>query len=592
MQRRDSILFLFLLIFPILFPAGTISQADVGIDISNSYIEEYNANVPKSIVELQQFRRTYSTPIRGPGGKSGVVTLMNLNPSINIWYLLRLNWNDGSPETVYHLENPYPKQQEFVLDESHPDRFVIVDGIHKVGCKIWDSTSRPPSTPANGARLIYAPLCGEKLYLRNPTKGHRTNIEVVTDFLRDKIPGGESMVTFVRDTFFKDTFRKEGRMIAGSTSKDVVESPEMPAPASMNPDYRGRRIVPTDLGIDIKNPSSKSVTPGSWYAVKDNPGIYVSLIQPNLISTEIFKGYSKLVKRLDRYEKSALVYLIAFDMDRFDLGFAIGTRHPRVKWSRRVQDTMRDSRLPGPDGIGVVAPLIVTGLINSINASRTAATFTGGFKRSHGAFKYGDLALKNHGTHYGFVESGVVFSKLHPGLSTLFVLADGTVDMKTWREGDNTKLRRISHARQNGVPIVDFDPVTKKSGPGRLVSRWGRGNWSGSKDKRLRTLRAGLAFQEKQGKRFLIYGYFSSATPSAMARVFQAYECRYAMHLDMNALEHTYLALYKREGANLFVQHLIRGMNVLDKTDHGQYVPRFLGYSDNRDFFYLMRRHP
>ena len=48
--------------------------------------------------------------------------------------------------------------------------------------------------------------------------------------------------------------------------------------------------------------------------------------------------------------------------------------------------------------------------------------FTGGFKREHGAFRYGDLAQKNHGSHYGFVENGVVFSKLQPGLATIIVL--------------------------------------------------------------------------------------------------------------------------------------------------------------------------
>jgi hypothetical protein len=75
-----------------------------------------------------------------------------------------------------------------------------------------------------------------------------------------------------------------------------------------------------------------------------------------------------------------------------------------------------------------------------------------------------------------------------------------------------------------------------------------------------------------------------------MARVFQAYACQYAMLLDMNALEHTYLALYRRQGANILVQHLVQDMNVLDKVASGQYVPRFLGYADNRDFFYLVRR--
>jgi len=77
-----------------------------------------------------------------------------------------------------------------------------------------------------------------------------------------------------------------------------------------------------------------------------------------------------------------------------------------------------------------------------------------------------------------------------------------------------------------------------------------------------------------------------------MARVFQAYRCRYAMHLDMNALEHTYLAVYKREGPSWLVQHLIQGMSEVDMKTKGQYVPRFLGYPDNRDFFYLTRREP
>ena len=128
--------------------------------------------------------------------------------------------------------------------------------------------------------------------------------------------------------------------------------------------------------------------------------------------------------------------------------------------------------------------------------------------------------------------------------------------------------------------------------PGPLVSRWSEGNWAGSEDKKLRTMRAGAALQEVKGKRFLLYADFTSATPSAMARVFQAYGCSYAMPLDMNALEHTYLAVYKRQGSNLLVQHLIQGMSAVDKSVKGQSIPRFLGYPDNRDFFYVLRKEP
>jgi hypothetical protein len=87
-----------------------------------------------------------------------------------------------------------------------------------------------------------------------------------------------------------------------------------------------------------------------------------------------------------------------------------------------------------------------------------------------------------------------------------------------------------------------------------------------------------------------VFGYFSSATPSSMARVFQACECRYAMLLDMNALEHTYMAVYKAQGSQLLTQHLIKGMGVVDGSKNGQPLPRFVSVADNRDFFYLLRR--
>jgi hypothetical protein len=162
--------------------------------------------------------------------------------------------------------------------------------------------------------------------------------------------------------------------------------------------------------------------------------------------------------------------------------------------------------------------------------------------------------------------------------------------MKTWDLEDNAVLPKIKHARQNGVPLLEFDDKSQAPVPGRLVNKWGPGNWSGSEEMKLRTIRAGAALLSNGKKRFLAYAVFSDATPSAMARVFQAYRCRYAMPLDLNALEHTYLALYRRAGSQLFVDYLLSGMNEVDKMDSGEVVPRFLGYPDNRDFFYVMRK--
>ena len=324
---------------------------------------------------------------------------------------------------------------------------------------------------------------------------------------------------------------------------------------------------------------------GQWYSAHGNTGIFASVIQPRFVSPSI-----KAVRPLDPVENGALVYSVAFDLTRFDLGFALGTDHPRVDWSARAVATQRDDRLPGPDGIGATVPIVRTGRLNPVDTARVAATFVGGFKRIHGAFRYGPLANVNHGSHYGFIERGVIFSKLQPGLATVVVYADGRVDLKTWTAADDAQLPWVRHARQNGVAIVEQDRATGATRPGAFVGEWGPGNWSGSADEKLRTVRGGLCLVEGEDRRFLVYSYFSSATPSAMARVFQGYGCQYAMLLDMNALEHTYLAVYETQGSEVLTQHLVEGMSVLDQSGPSGYLPRFVGLADNRDFFYLLRR--
>jgi hypothetical protein len=184
----------------------------------------------------------------------------------------------------------------------------------------------------------------------------------------------------------------------------------------------------------------------------------------------------------------------------------------------------------------------------------------------------------------------VVFSRLVAGLSTLFVLDDGTLGMKTWSEADDALLPRIRDARQNGVPLVETPDGAARPSIGALVGRWGPGNWSGSADEQLRSLRAGACLIEAEGRRHLVYGWFSSAVPATMAQVFRSAGCRHAMHLDMNALEHTYLAVYVRDDGRLRIRHLVRGMAQLDVPGQDGPVPRFLGFPDDRDFFHVRRR--
>jgi hypothetical protein len=459
---------------------------------------------------------------------------------------------------------------------------------------LWSAAAATPLVQAASKSTPYVPLCDGRIYLRNPTRGHKTLLEGVTDFLRDNIWGGEQAVKFVRDTVLKDR-EFETEPLAHSTAADrarAQSSEPAPEPAALNPADSNTVMSRGDLGLDLTLPATKPLAVGQWYPLNHRPGMFASAIEPRVIDPGILQSYRDRVNSLDKVEGKAVIYLIAFDLSKFDLGFALGTDHPRVGWSDRTLPQMRDDQLPGPDGIGTIKPLVATGMVSPPLIPRVVATFTGGFKRGHSAFKWGEFAQRNHGSHYGFIEEGVIASKLQPGLATLYVMDDGRVDMTTWTDADNRKLASIRYARQNGVPLIDFDEARQLSLPGALVKHWGAGNWSGSQDMRLRTLRAGTCLQQTPQGRFLIYGYFSSATPSAMARVFQAYHCHYAMQLDINALEHTYLAVYSYVNGQHVVEHLVKGMNVLDEQKGNLIVPRFVGYADNRDFFFILRRSP
>lgn len=543
-------------------------------------VEHVRAETPKSIVDLQPFR-TSQTLTAEPAGGAPTATLTNLNPAANTWFLLTLS----RVARHYHIENAAPRQR-VRLDETGP-ALLITDGSATYRCAPWEEQPSPLDA-ASAARLAYTPLCDGRLYLRNTVAGHRTRLEQMAEYLRDRLWCGDAVVGAVKDELYRDAFRQTGTVGPCATSEGI-DGPNAPQRARLSPSAENVAAKVPTLGIKVEHATPDGMLLGRWYPAKDVSGIHVSVIQPDAIAPAILASAPQRVNRLDAVEAAALDYLVAFDLGQFDLGFALGTEHPRLGWSPRPPASMRDMTIPGPDGIASAGPLVRTGMLDPAQAARAVATFTGGFKREHGAFKYGPLSTVNHGSHYGFIEAGANFSTLQPGLATIYVLDDGSVHMTTWRAEDNPLLGRIVSARQNGVALIEPD-MTGEPAPGAFVNKWGPGNWSGSASESLRTLRAGACLQETDSKRFLIYGYFSTATPSAMARVFQAYSCRYAMLLDMNALEHTYLALYVRDAAKVTIEHLVAGMEQVDQRVDGQTIPRFVGFPDNRDFFYLLRR--
>lgn len=556
-----------------------------------------NVATGSSILDIQSFKAEQKIEMPGQGGSPAtIVKFTNLNSQINSWYLLEITWDGKGPSETYHLESADPIKVHVTLDNKSPTGLMVRNGNEPAAlCPLWEKRTNSPLEEAKKVGRNFVEVCSGKLFLRNPAVGRETTKEVVVDFLRRHVWGGESITGFVKETFFKDKFvlmsnAKEGKAdVEGSMP--LASRNDAPPRAQVQSGLAQTMVAPVELGLDLGAMNGKDLDMGSWYPVTTSPGIFLSVLEPGAIQSDILNSYPDRVKKLDTVESKALSYMVAFDLARHDIGFALGTKHPSMEWSERSLAEYRDpNKKAGPDGFDSAEPLIRTGAINPNDAAKVVATFIGGYKRNHGAFKWGELATKNNGSHYGFIENGVVFSTLVPGLATIIIYRSGQVDMKTWTEADNKDLRNIRYARQNGVSVVEWDAKNNQSMPGSLVSKWTQGNWSGSQDSQQRTLRSGACLVKEHERNFLLYGYFSGATAPAMARVFQAYGCNYGIHLDMNALEHTYLAVYSQFGTGFMVQHLISGMNVLDRSVNGLMVPRFVGTPDNRDFFYVMKR--
>ena len=376
------------------------------------------------------------------------------------------------------------------LSEQGDGLRIALDG-RDVDCELWREGQVNELRQAQRSELPYAPLCGDRLYLRNPVAGSYTHLERVTNFLRDHVWGGEKIVGFVKQEFYRDAFLEKGGsggIAAGAASPHGVG--RRPVPGANRRDVCRAYDRPR-TSRDRCRPGARRAAAGTVVCGSRHRRNIHQRHAAGSISVPVSRRDSRTVNELDAVEAAALDYMVAMDLSKLDLGFALGTDHPRVGWSERVLESARDPKLPGPDGIGSVAPLVVNGMMSPPAVELAAATFAGGFKREHGAFRYGVLASQNHGSHYGFIEQGVIFSKLQPGLATLIVDDSGTVRMKTWFRADDAEISHIKHARQNGVPLIEYDEKTGTSSPGSLVNSWGPGNWSGSSEEHLRTLRAG-----------------------------------------------------------------------------------------------------
>ena len=537
------------------------------------------------VVSLQKFKKEFNLTL----GKNGSYRFVVLNQHYEKWYFLEIRQPGQAVTKKYHLENPWPDEQ-LVRPGEEAGTLKIVSFRQKQICVLDGKTGGALQRgAASGKPWVY--LCNKRLLLRNQMDGEASVKEQAVEFLRDNIWNGEKVISSVKDTVYKDKELIRSKLRKGRRDRQVAGK-RGPAEARMKKKYYRARMAKGELGIDVQGPADGFLNPGRWYASRNTPGVFASVYQPSFTRGSIMRSWKSRVLPMDNVENTAAVYLVAFEMDQFDIAYALGTDHPRVSYSERTPARHRVAGWQGPDSIGDYQPLASPGMVNPVDAERVVASFTGGFKRKHSVFRWGPYARRKGGTHYGFMQDGVVFSTLQEGLATAILTKSGGFELKTWNKNDNERLGEIRFARQNGLPLIDYDPVRRKSLPGKYVGNNRKGNWSGSKQNTIRALRTGLCMQTRNGKKYAIYGYFSSHTPNAMARVFQAYNCDYAIHLDMNMIVHTYLATYHRDenSGDLAMEHVVEKMHWKDASVNGKKVPRFVGVPDNRDFFYMMRK--
>ena len=311
---------------------------------------EYEADRPKSIREIQPFRRAAQT--RLPGGME--VRLTSLNPRFNTWFLLDIRPRAGYDTSTYHLEVADPDATTVSLREGETPALIFERDGAVERCTPWEGR-RPDLARAKSSGLPYAPICDKRAFVRNEVRGSRTSREAVAEFLRDNVVFGESIVNMIKGSFYEDAYMSSGEVIAGGDTGEVAESLGR-ARLSAHPVFRAY------FGFDLKG-AEGGMQAGSWYAVKDAPGIYASAMQPGMIHP--------------RYPQRAGPHAQAWrGRTAAPMSTSSPSTCPGSSWAtsrapitralagRRGRRVGRNPRLPGPDGFDSAEPLVRTGMLS------------------------------------------------------------------------------------------------------------------------------------------------------------------------------------------------------------------------------------
>lgn len=484
--------------------------------------------------------------------------LIDLNPTIGRWLLLRETQPSGTMREA-HLD----AGQEGTRQVSLTPTGLLVTRLSSG--KKDKSNDCSLSAPAARAEIFtprtdpFTLACSGSLFVRGHGKGYKSSLESVTDWLREQGSVGETIINWQKDLFptrgdaaIATTGGASGSQTGPASALLVAGAPASVRASNLN--------VKTALG-------DASMPTGGWVAASDAPGVWVSVAAPSHVP-----GLNNAPSH-----SQSLAYLMALDLTQMDLRYSLGVEHPSLGWSSRPPITRVGS---GPDGFSST-PLQRSGIIPPWAQSNLSAVFTGGFKREHSGFKGGEMATKNNGSHYGFAEAGVIFSRLHVGLATFYQRSGETPALKTWTEEDSKKgPGGLLFARQNGFPLLE------RGVEGSHLNIDRGSNWSGNHEGNSETMRSAVCVTQRNNHRYAIYGVFSKGVPRDMAQIMKAYGCDSSMQLDMNAPALVYAAVVAPNPKGKPThQPLLKSM-----VEKGAPEARFATAADTRDFFYAARR--
>ncbi len=543
-----------------------------------------------NVVEFQKFKEKTDLRIG-----SNEIELINLNKNISSWYLITLKVPKQNPVTL-NIQTNARLVKEVVLNPDVPTGVMVekLDGT-KAPCGIFDQ-----AVLKKQGKQGYEMICNNLIAIRFDQPVAAT---FSASGIADSIRGA---TTWMGLAGLGEDIANFGKLIV-----NTVDSPEIKekvgqgsvedkqklvqGPPGANVQKEGTTIGRTSLGIELNEtvlPKDKQMLAGQWYPTKNFPGVYVSIINPQMVPASVLASYPTHVGALNEQEKNAAVNIVAFDLTQFTFGWSRGSDLD-VAWSPMYYGTRPTPG--GPDGFGDLKELMAPGYVPSMYMPQTVAVFSGGFHRKHSFFLHGERSKTNTGNHYGFMEEGVLMSTLHKDLASFIIYKNGDVALHPWSQADEDNITQIRHVRQNGIAPIEYDAQNNQTVPHPYSKDSNLSNyWAGINN--LTCVARGVAFtMENNGKKFLAYAYFSSATPNAIARVLQAYGATGAIHLDMNSAYNAYFSMVHFLNNSFKVELLANDMNGGNKSvtidNKATVAPRYLVTPDKRDIFYVYKKN-